>query len=93
MLVLKTSSFRPAHKNKVNFDTRAKSGCHTKTKSIYTPRTKLSEFRRGHRSLLNFDPYSKNNDVKSGSIPHSKNKSFLHIPRNETKFISIHTLN
>ena len=42
-LTLKKYSFRPAHKNKVNFD----------------PRTKTCQFRPSHQNHANFDPESK----------------------------------
>ena len=43
--MLTLNNFRPAHKNKVNFDPLTKNinfGSHTKTKSIYIPQTKRS---------------------------------------------------
>ena len=54
MLTLKTSNFRPAHKNKVNFDPRTK----------HTPEyVNFGQFISPTQDQVHFDPYSKNRSI------------------------------
>ena len=81
MPTLKTSNFRPTHKNKVNFDPR------TQNKSISVL---ISKFLSPRQNRVNFDP---NTEVKLISIPTLKASQFGMPPDTKTKLISIQTLN
>ena len=75
MLTLKASSFRHAHKNKINFDPcteKVNFGPYTKTKSTSAPHTRPSQFPPQHWSRVIFHP-------------HSKNKSILRAARHENQ--------
>ena len=81
---IKTSNFRPVHKNKVNFDPR------TKNMSIWVLTLKQSQFLSPTQNEFSFDP---NTEVVSFSILTLKTSQSAVAPNTKIKIISIQTLN